>query len=356
MRPGHARLVWQSGCVARTTQGPRDAATRRGGNPDEGRYQRGQRRTAGEPLTASWRPDPDKQDTPPPRRKKSGVLGTYGWRIYAVPVLVVLTVLALMNMNDPAPDSAAQPGGSTGATTTSGGEEPEPNIMGEAPSGKLNADIPSAELPGIKNYRDKGSGSWEVVRGTTGVVGKGGKLYKYSVEIENGIDASTYGGADAFAKTIDGTLDDQRSWIGGGNIRLQRVDSGTADIRISLTTSDTARRPDYCNFSIQYEASCWNNGKKRLVINLARWRYGAVAFESDLLLYRQYAINHEIGHAFGQRHKPCGENGALAPVMMQQSFGTANNYVWQLNQVDGGDKNAVPKDGKECRPNPWPVT
>ncbi|WHT18520.1 DUF3152 domain-containing protein [Crossiella sp. CA-258035] len=328
--------------------------TRRGGSSDDGRYQRGQRRTGGEPLAASWRPDPAQQDTPPPQRKKSGILGTYGWRLYAVPVLVVLTVLALMNVNDPAPNNAAQP--KETIPTGPAGEEPEPQIMGEAPSGKLTANIPSAELPGMKEYKDKGSGTWNVLRGTTPVFGKGGKLYKYTVEIENGIDASTYGGDDAFAKTVDGTLQDERSWIGGGNVRLQRVDSGNADIRISLTTSDTARRPDYCNFSIKYEASCWNSGKKRLVINLARWRYGAVAFESDFLLYRQYAINHEIGHAFGQRHKPCAENGALAPVMMQQSFGTANDYVWELNQVDGGDKNAVPKDGKVCRPNPWPVT
>ncbi|MBP2476539.1 hypothetical protein JOF53_005411 [Crossiella equi] len=330
--------------------------TRRGDGPDEGRYERGTRRTGGQPLAASWRPDPRTEQTPPPPpRRKSGVLGTYGWRIYAVPVLVVLTVLALMNVNDPAPDSAAQTG-STNPLEPRGSDEPDTPIFGEAPPGKINLDIPSAELPGVKDYSDKGTGTWRVLRGTSGTVGKSGELWTYSVEIEDGIDASLYTGDDAFARTIEGTLGDERSWIGTGNIRLQRVDSGNPKIRISLTTSDTIRRPDNCNYSIKYEASCWNQTKKRLFINLARWRYGAVAFESDLGLYRQYAINHEIGHAFRQRHKPCGENGALAPVMMQQSFGTANDYVHQLNQVGGGDTNAVPKDGKVCRPNPWPIT
>jgi hypothetical protein len=60
-------------------------------------------------------------------------------------------------------------------------------------------------------------------------------------------------------------------------------------------------------------------------------------------------INHEIGHAIGyQRHEPCGVNGALAPVMMQQTFSISNDDDAKF------DPQSVQADGKSCRFNPWP--
>lgn len=93
---------------------------------------------------------------------------------------------------------------------------------------------------------------------------------------------------------MQSTLADPRGWIGDGEIRFRRVDRSAAtapDFRVSLTTPATNHRPDVCGYSIEYETSCYNVNLDRVVINLARWVRGAMAFNGDLLLYRQYVIN-----------------------------------------------------------------
>ncbi len=53
--------------------------------------------------------------------------------------------------------------------------------------------------------------------------------------------------------------------------------------------------------------------------------------------------------ALGLDHQPCPADGALAPVLMQQTFGTANNQVAHLDP-----QGVVAPDGFTCLPNPWP--
>lgn len=89
------------------------------------------------------------------------------------------------------------------------------------------------------------------------------------------------------------------------------------------------------------------------MINAARWARGGAAFQGNLGLYRQYAINHEVGHALDIDHEYCPRAGALAPVMMQQTFGVSNNYLAQLTEA-GTAGTAIPRDGAICRPNAWP--
>jgi hypothetical protein len=159
----------------------------------------------------------------------------------------------------------------------------------------------------------------------------------------------------AFAMVVPATLADPRGWIGGGDVSFQRVeDSEEADFKVSLTTSMTLRDPDLCGYTIEYETSCYRRSEDRVVINLARWVRGAKAFNHDLGMYRQYLVNHEVGHVLGNQHVGCESDDDPAPVMMQQSFGVSNDYVAKLNEVSQVNRGAVAKDGKVCKPNAWP--
>jgi hypothetical protein len=298
---------------------------------------------------------PDKQ---PPRGKIARITNAYGWRAYALPILVVLTVLIVFNTaNSPAQPIAAEQPSQSGAVTGGAGGAP---VVTEIPAKPANLNIPTAELPGGGAYTQQGAGTYHVLAVPPGggkKVGTGGRLYTYTIEVENGIDPSSYGGDDSFAAMVEATLSDPRSWTGSGKVMLQRVDASypNPSFRVSLTTPGTDHRPDVCGYSIQYESSCYRPSfNQRVVINLARWVRGALAFGADLGAYKQYAINHEVGHALGNVHVGCPTNGAPAPVMMQQTFGVANNYVADLNKVDPTNYAAVPADGKVCVYNPWP--
>ncbi|WP_092530960.1 DUF3152 domain-containing protein [Amycolatopsis arida] len=340
----------------------RDPFARAGGSRGvEDRYRPGTRRTAAEPLRASWRPktDPERPAGERKRPRQSRlrrVASTYGWRIYALPILVALTALVVFETATTPPTPAEGAATANSGAAVPGGETP---LVKENPAEPVDLTIPTAELPEGGEYTQSGQGTWHVVpvpEGRGEKAGTGSRLYTYTVEVEDGIDPASYGGDDAFANSVEGILSDPRSWTGGGQVALQRVDAGAPepDFRVSLTTPDTAHRPDYCGFQIKYESSCNLSGKKRVIINLARWVRGALAFSGDLTGYRQYAINHEVGHALGKGHEGCAEAGALAPVMMQQSFGVSNDYVADLNKVDPSNYGAVPADGKVCKPNAWP--
>jgi len=263
------------------------------------------------------------------------------WRTWVVPALVVLTVLAVIE--------AVSPDGDAGSASPLLAPPTAAPVVGEAPPGAgQNVDIPTAELPAGGAFPVTGSGTWHVIPGTTPQAGTG-RVYTYTVEVEDG--AVLPEGDQAFATAVDATLTDPRSWVGSGQIAVRRIDTGDPDFRVSLSAQMTAR--GQCGYAIRYEASCWKSDIGRVLINGARWVRGAGAFDGQLGLYRQYAINHEVGHVFNNPHVPCPVNGALAPVMMQQSFGTANDYLAQLTE-ENPQGTQIPRDGKTCQPNAWP--
>lgn len=275
-------------------------------------------------------------------------MSTYGWRAYALPVLFVVTVLVIAD----AVRGGGSPAGSTAAPSFGRLSPPAANtgVIGAPPgAGQFPADLPTGALPDGGPFTEIGAGTWRVVPGGTAEVGAGTEYhFSYTIEIENGVDTSGFGGDESVAKMIDSTLANPKSWVQDKRFAFRRVDQGNPDFRISLTSRQTTRKA--CGFDIPIDSSCFNADLDRVVLSEVRWVRGAPAFEGDIGSYRQYQINHEVGHAIGyHQHQPCEADGGLAPIMMQQTFGTENNDIAALDP-DG----VVPMDGKRCRFNPWP--
>lgn len=298
----------------------------------------------------------------PGTRRRGGpgrFVSAYGWRAYAVPVLVATTVLAGFGATRPisagqAPAENAAPvaGGihDSPAPSAPGIGQPRSKNLDAPPSadGTFDPSGPPGAVPPGGPIPESTAQSWHVVSGTTPKVGSGSEdTSTYTIEVQDGLDTASLGGDKAFARMVDATLDNPKSWTGDPRFAFQRIDSGEPSFRISLSAPMTVR--DACGYAIPLEASCFNSGQGRVVINVARWVRGAIAFQGDLGSYRQYAINHEVGHAIGYDHQACGSDGGLAPVMMQQTFSTANNDIAALDP--GGE---VPANGNACRFNGWP--
>ncbi|MBB5921943.1 hypothetical protein FHR81_002983 [Actinoalloteichus hoggarensis] len=312
-----------------------------------------------EPLAASWQPvladEPTSAEAEDDTRGLRSIHRRLGWRLYAVPLLMIVTVVVVLDVLRTPADSAAvadggdpatsEPGGAGGPTT---GSEEEPT-----PVEPVDVDIANAELPEGDAFATSGSGEFRLLAGTTDVVGEAGDLHTYTVEIEDGLDVAA--DEDVFSSMVDQTLADPRSWPGQGEITMRRVDdSGAApDLRITLVSQQTAAAA--CGDVLPFEVSCLvaEGDAHRAYLNAARWTRGAHSYESNLADFRHYMVNHEVGHHLGLRHVACGTDGELARVMMDQSISLADEELSLLGRA-GGIEEPVPDGGAVCRPNAWP--
>ncbi len=180
---------------------------------------------------------------------------------------------------------------------------------GTRPAGARPADRRTA--PG--SYVVAGDGRLSVVPGTGRVNGTG-PLTRYIVEVEGGLGEDT----TAFADFVERTLGDPRSWTHGGAVSLQRVSSGPVSFRVTLASPRTVDR--YCvPLDTNGYTSCYDS-HGHAMLNQARWETGVPGYASDLTTYRQYMVNHEVGHALGHPHVNCPRAGAPAPTMQQQTL------------------------------------
>ncbi|MCS7482021.1 DUF3152 domain-containing protein [Umezawaea endophytica] len=203
----------------------------------------------------------------------------------------------------------------------------------------------TADLPDGPPVPRLGYGTWHVVPGSGEAVGDG-LVQTFSVEVEDGVRPAD--GDPAFGRAVEQALGDPRGWTADGEVALRRVDVEEPALRIRLTSQETARA--LCGFELPYDTSCRIDDA--VYLSAARWVRGAKAFD-DLGEYRRYLVNHEVGHFLGHSHEPCDVDGGPAPVMMQQTFSTANDELARLTR-ENPQQAVVPTDGKVCEPNPWP--
>lgn len=268
----------------------------------------------------------------------------YGWRAYAIPVLLVITVWVLWDVvftgSDPEPAES-----SPAAASHEHSQQAGPN-----PAEHTAAPVGIKELPAGGAFTEKGEGTYRVVGKPGAAAGEGTeKVVRYVVEIENGVDTSSYGGDDALANMVDATLTNPKGWIADPRFRFEHVAADqNPTMRIQLTSTGTTHAT--CGNDLEMETSCFYQDGQRLVINESRWVRGASPFDGDLGSYRQYLLNHEMGHGLGYAaHEPCGGTGELAPVMMQQTLSLDNSVLYSIDSSE-----VYPDDGAHCLYNPWP--
>jgi hypothetical protein len=155
------------------------------------------------------------------------------------------------------------------------------------------------------------------------LLGRSGILRRYRVAVEAGAGENV----EEFGTAVDRTLANPASWIGSGQLRLQRVPgSAPYDFTVYLATAGTARvlcatgGVDIMVGTRPY-TSCRALG--RVIVNLDRWRLSVehfVAARVPLDTYRSYVINHEVGHELGYGHESCPGKRRPAPVMTQQTL------------------------------------
>lgn len=144
---------------------------------------------------------------------------------------------------------------------------------------------------------------------------KKGRLIRYRVKVEKNLDID----ANAAAKQIAKTLNDKRSWRGDGSVRFELVGKAKlADLTVYLLTPGTTDKRCY-PLRTRGKVSCQQGGSVNL--NALRWVKGVKYFGGDLTGYRQYLVNHEVGHSLGRGHQVCPGKGKKAPVMQQQTKG-----------------------------------
>lgn len=182
-------------------------------------------------------------------------------------------------------------------------QEPPAPVRKAVPGGVTDVDVP------------RGLGGDYLVKKGKQKAPKGQATYRVSVEVEDGLPVSL----KEFSSFVMTTLNHKKSWAKGGAVTFARTDT-TPDLRIILASPDTVDA-ECAPLATNGKWSCGTYGKA--MINAERWINGADAFTDaggDMLTYRRYVVNHEVGHLLGHQHESCPAAGELAPVMVQQSI------------------------------------
>ena len=135
----------------------------------------------------------------------------------------------------------------------------------------------------------------------------------FAVEVERGVPVEPSG----FGREVERTLLDERGWTAAGTHYIAR----TCALRPSGSRWRTPKPPTSSALRSRRRGPGPAIKDRRVVLNAARWLRGSPVHRRELRSYRQYMVNHEVGHALGEDHLGCSGPGRPAPVMMQQSKG-----------------------------------
>jgi hypothetical protein len=230
----------------------------------------------------------------------------------------VLLVLAGFKVADALPGrqvltSASKPGVQAAAPIITSVTTPTPQSS-TTPASVTSAPTPTPTMS-VQPTAVRATGVYAKAPGGTARHGSG-TARTYRVEVETGTAQS----APDFAAAVDATLSNPASWVGQGVWSLQRVAGDGADFVIRLATPATVDKVcASAGLDTRGYVSC--RAGKYVMINLDRWMHAVPDYRGDVALYRQYVINHEVGHQLGYGHQTCPGPGRKAPVMQQQTFG-----------------------------------
>jgi cell division septation protein DedD len=187
-------------------------------------------------------------------------------------------------------------------------------------------------------------GQWQYAEDSGSMIGTAGAVWTFRVAVESGLPVSV----SEFTAAVDGALGDYRSWAGAGTVQMLRVPGSSAsNFTVVLAQPWTAY--SLClniGIDIRVNGVPFTNCQAGavIVINGDRYLGGVGGYSASLSVYRQYAINHEVGHRLGHGHLSCPGPGQLAPVMQQQTIG-----------LQGCLANAWPYPNAAAPPAPDPV-
>lgn len=181
------------------------------------------------------------------------------------------------------------------------------------------------ELAGVlsRTVPDVGDGALTVVPGTSDPPAPDADRVDVAVSAEGGLDVDP----QAFAGFVLTTLNDPRSWTRDG-YSFARTDTDP-DVTVVLASPNTSAalcRP------LQTLGTLSCRVGDRVILTWYRWVNGQEDYADDPTGYRNYLVNHEVGHFLGNGHVSCPGTGQPAPVMMQQTKGlvgcTTNSWPY----------------------------